>query len=1307
MNGVQLTTWQALKAGIVSTTKAMAKWLVTTPAGWATLAIGAVAGLVKGYDALIGRQEKLSRKKIEDLDEDISKLDNEISSLEELQSKLEDAKGSRYKLSQIQNELNDAIGETQGLLNGESRAWDAANTKLKGKIELKKQQQKQMQQDKVNESKLLYDNNAIEIDWHTDESGEKAREYANALGLMETYTDGKTDWESYLKFVKSEDYKNLTWKQKTALGDAMTFKTTYDTEWAEYLKEQAETALSIFDETISNYDGAGGQEFIKGLISDMAQDGASLSEISSVVTQVIENQDMKDAIDKYWESLVNPDIDSEEALKAVKKIFDDIVKKKPELKDFFDNFYNGIVAGGKAATNTSSDVNKMTVSIGDLEKASDGIKTLGSAFKELSDNGYLTTKTLGEIKTATGLTDDEWKSYETTLINAKRGSSEFNQTMSDLTYKILENQFATVGLENATEDQIAAILRENGIANADALAIEYLARAKAQAAIKGTDFSNVENLNIQQLIGEGIEAGITEKQMYNLILSHIQFNATNLDPTQKVEALKQIMIAAGMTASAVNSVFGATSVSTWQEKLDWMTTNNVTAVEDAQGRTGKTKDGKIYNYKDYIYNGVRYDTVDDVNVAIARDNIIKSTSLDGQYDFTSPKYTNPSSSSSGSDKNTPDYVDPTDAIINRINLRSKELEQQEESIQNAIEIAELENDYKKQISLTNDLIDKRREHLGELENANWWLHNEAEYQRSIHTFYNEDGTESDENLWFDSQGNATEYYNKLINKEGITTEEREAIENLFEILSKYKKAYSDNAKEITETNKQILQDEEKIWDLRREEFDARLEESEYYIQHSKDFGWENGDSEIEARKRVLDWIQSDYYKSLIKDDEEYYKILEENRLKYNETLEEQFSKANDFANTYLDSQKTLLQSHFDIENSIAEARHEINKELETSMSMYEYLDEETRQLLFNQEDYNKLSNELNEIEEKALKLQAEYEDELHNSTLETVESITSNYEMQYETLMKSYEIAKADLEIAKKKQKLNNVLNERNVRMFINGSWQWVANTEDVANAKAELADAEYAKRVEESGLAQQESINNLTKQQDELSVVINLFENGVIGLAEAVSRATGAIGSMPIALSSMYSNLRSTSPFSSGGKNKDTGMNYSLKQIASMSTSERSEAWHGANEESKYYLHEANKADLNASHSYDDATGEWKKHADGTRYTPGGLTLMGEEGFEAYISSNGHLIPINQPTLGNIPSGGVVFNTDQMKNLRTLWDMSSLNLNASANYINGQPQQIDQHHDNRIIINGMTVDSGSSDGQVLISALRRYIGNH
>ena len=470
-----------------------------------------------------------------------------------------------------------------------------------------------------------------------------------------------------------------------------------------------------------------------------------------------------------------------------------------------------------------------------------------------------------------------------------------------------------------------------------------------------------------------------------------------------------------------------------------------------------------------------------------------------------------------------------------------------------------------------------------------------------------------------------------------------------------------------------------------------------------------GKSEIAAWMEEIERLSKDYAKNLDK-----IKEAEKNLF---EARKKEFDKANDFANTYLESQKTLLQSHFDVENSIAEARHEINKELETSMTMYEYLDEESRELLFNQKDYNKLNRELNEIEAEATQLRADYDSALQGATLETIESITSQYQMQYETLMKSYEIAKADLEIAKKKQKLNNVLNERNVRMFINGSWQWVANTEDVANAKAELADAKYAKQVEEAGLTQQQSINNLTKRQDELEVVIKKFENGVIDLGEATLGATGAIGNLSSYLLSMYKNAGSGSSSSGSSTaylgsynissyNKDIDYMDRIKNAPSESEVRLNNAARNAK-----IVGEGLESDTVSLMTDAEAIEEWKKakgHATGTRYTPGGLTKMGEDGEEFYIPSNGRLIPINQPTIGNIPSGGVVFNREQMKNLRTMWDMSNFNFRGGSNFVgSAQPQTIDNSNCNNVIINGMTVDSGSDDGKALISALRRYVGNH
>lgn len=1079
----------------------------------------------------------------------------------------------------------------------------------------------------------------------------------------------------------------------------------------------------------------------------------------------------------------------------------------------------------------NKEANKMTVSIGDLEKASDGIKTLGSAFKELSDDGHITTKTLGEIKTATGLADDEWAGYESNLLNAKKGSAEFSQAMSDLTYKILEHEMGAEKLANATEEQIAAILRENGVLNANAVAESIVIAEKNKKLSQSTELAQAylyEKIGIEELTKkteEEIEALLTEANIESTVEQRTYLLAQAKDAlrfknalakattAEEVVALAMEASQAGITGKALNDliidvgIFNNTNLDVSQK---------VAALQEMGYYAHWTAQGlaNIAQVKKYSFGGkthiISYDK-DGKLLGVEKEKEIDIPKVEVPK-ITIPNYSGAASSGggkkgSGSD-NKPDYEDPTDAIINRINLRSKEIEKQEEEIQNLIKIAELEKDYEKQISLANDLISTRKKRVEELNTANAALNNEVEYLRNSNSW--------DEDSWFDSQGNATEAYYALFN--ASSKEQQNQIKDLFEKLSKYKKAYQDNAKEIVELNKEILQDEretipqlwenlmddsvsdiehrielrnnlvspdhesniadyeeikrlahlradawreagygedseevqkwQKTWwdaensilDESRKIFDERLQLSEDYIQHSKDFGWENGDNEIKARKRVLDWIQSDYYKSLIKDDKEYYKILEEHRLNYLEAQKEEFDKANNFGSSVLDSRKTLLQSYFDVTNSIVEAQHEINKELEASKTMYEWLDEDTRKLLFNQEDYNALSEELYDIQYKADKLKRQYERDLNNSTLETVESITSNYQMQYETLMKSYEIAKADLEIAKKKQKLNNVLNERNVRMFINGQWQWVANTEDVANAKSELADAEYAKRVEEAGLTQQESINNLTKRQDELSVVIKQFENGIIDLDEAIKLAKNAIGSLPSALSSMYSNasqnnVSSGSSYSSGrilqvgndGKAPagatvgDTivtaGGNYKIVPAGTSGAKYNPASGHysikvgavssgssgGSGSGSSRNPISSNKSGINISTVYIK-----QKKAKGTGYTQSGSMLAGEDGEEIFVDNNGHLIPVLQPTIfKDIEAGGKVFNTDQMKSLRTLWDMSNLNFGNSSFMSNMQPQQVSHTQDNRIIINGLTVDNGSTDGQALISALRRYVGNH
>ena len=435
-----------------------------------------------------------------------------------------------------------------------------------------------------------------------------------------------------------------------------------------------------------------------------------------------------------------------------------------------------------------------------------------------------------------------------------------------------------------------------------------------------------------------------------------------------------------------------------------------------------------------------------------------------------------------------------------------------------------------------------------------------------------------------------------------------------------------------------------------------------------------------------------------------------------------FDNATDHLSSYNDSKSTLLQSYFDVINSVAEAQHEINKELETSKTMYEWLDEDTRKLLFNQEDYNVLCKELIDIQSEADRLQRQFEYDIENSTLNTIEEITSNYEMQYDMLMKSYEIAKADLEVAKKKQKLNNVLNERNVRMFINGQWQWVANTQDVIDAKSELADAEYARKTAVIEQRQTESLNELTAKQDKLGTVISEFESSVIDLDNACYKITEIFGTLPSAIETAISRISSSSVrnsssnssgSSSGGYSGSSSNKTTTAWVPGLGdvgvTTKNGRVQNSLPVGSIVHTNGGNYKIIGGTPgNYTSVKVVEDRYADGTRHTINGNVLMGEKGLELFLSANGQLIPITRPTIANVDAGGVVFNKEQLDSARAIWDLSNIGKSKIPNLI----QSASQHSTgdtncNNVIINGMTVDSGSSDGQALISALRRYVSTH
>ncbi len=290
-----------------------------------------------------------------------------------------------------------------------------------------------------------------------------------------------------------------------------------------------------------------------------------------------------------------------------------------------------------------------------------------------------------------------------------------------------------------------------------------------------------------------------------------------------------------------------------------------------------------------------------------------------------------------------------------------------------------------------------------------------------------------------------------------------------------------------------------------------IQESADYLEWSKIFGFADGDNEILAAGRTFQKLFTIYGDSLSDMVASGQLTLEKAVEMFKSTAKEQFQSYTSAIKEYADferekteeminTQKTLLenavsanQKNYDYQKSLRDSLHDINKELATSLTMYDYLDEETRKLLFNTDDYLELSSKINELQEEGNALTKQYLKDIQGKSIEEQELITQAYEAQMELKSKEYEIAKQDLEVAKKKLALQNVLNERNTRMFLNGQWTWVANQEEVAKAQQDLMDAQYqaeSARLELEFTQEQEKLNaRIRGLQEQLNILDEDFQ--------------------------------------------------------------------------------------------------------------------------------------------------------------------------------------------------------------------------
>lgn len=412
-----------------------------------------------------------------------------------------------------------------------------------------------------------------------------------------------------------------------------------------------------------------------------------------------------------------------------------------------------------------------------------------------------------------------------------------------------------------------------------------------------------------------------------------------------------------------------------------------------------------------------------------------------------------------------DLEDQTKQFINQEMLAANRLDRLKEELDYYNDIYDVTEDTSKWLENQNKILGNLSDKVGELYSANRSI--DAQRKELI-----DSNSQYDVASWFDSEGNDTLAYGNKLNE---IEYQKHAIEQ--ETAARMREVYNSVAgstdKDTIQAAKDKIKQIEEEGDIRIEALDKEREKIENIhdsVSELNDAWLDNQDAIRETLAELHETVNE--IRDELLDDilEQLEKAVEEQ----NESIEKDVTR--------MEQLVTIQEQYNDILNETLDIQAELDSELQASLDSFEYLDEQMRQLMFNEEDYKKLSGTLTEIQEDIAYIWEDHYNQINALTDEEMykaEYITAETERQLAIKMKEYELAKAELEVAKARTNLQNVQNERNVRMFVNGAWQWVADPNAVKDAQKQLADAEAAKEKIEREAEQQVYIDAMNKVID------------------------------------------------------------------------------------------------------------------------------------------------------------------------------------------------------------------------------------
>lgn len=209
-----------------------------------------------------------------------------------------------------------------------------------------------------------------------------------------------------------------------------------------------------------------------------------------------------------------------------------------------------------------------------------------------------------------------------------------------------------------------------------------------------------------------------------------------------------------------------------------------------------------------------------------------------------------------------------------------------------------------------------------------------------------------------------------------------------------------------------------------------------------------------------------------------------------------YEKLNKILDVRLNKEKAItsaLQEQYSFQQSLRDAALDYQSELIANKNLSQWLDDDTRELLFNENDYSKMMSEIDSLNAEVARKYKKYRADIAKLKPEEYykeQQITNEYNRQVEELKEQLEVAKQNLEVTKKNAEFQNTLKERDTRILVGDRWVNVADPEKLYNAQLESTKAQLSLDNLVQSNVENENVRDIERQSDLTQKMISANEN-------------------------------------------------------------------------------------------------------------------------------------------------------------------------------------------------------------------------